>query len=437
MSKPVFTVIGILALLAVGTAGAVVFLLMFKRPLTVAPITATRAAAETRPPLSYDPVPVGFPITGHPMITQLTIADLDQDGLQDILVCDAAANRIGWIRQSPRGVFTEQFIGEPVQGPAHISVCDFNGTGRPDLLVASMGQILPNNDRIGKIIVMENLGDGQFRNHVIAENIARVTDVRGADLAGHGRMDLVVGQYGYTEGELRWMENLGDWKFRPHVLLNLAGTIMTPVADFDHDGKNDFAALLSQDTSQVYGQVHLFRNLGNGEFRDKILWQTTNLDYGSSGLNVGDLNGDGRPDLIVSNGDGFNSAFAAPAPWHGLQWLENRGDGNFAFHRIGDSLGCYSPVAADLRHRGDGHLDLVSVSAFNNSLNTSSISLTAWLNDGHENFTAVPLAHSPTWLVALAVGDLDGNGIPVLVTGGFHVYPPYSQMSRVTLWRRR
>jgi hypothetical protein len=264
-----------------------------------------------------------------------------------------------------------------------------------------------------------------------------VTDVRGADLAGHGRMDLVVGQFGYTQGEMRWMENLGDWRFVPHPLLDLAGTIMTPTADFDQDGKTDFAALLSQDTSQVYGQVHLFRNLGHGEFRDTTLWQTTNLDYGSSGMAEGDVNGDGRPDLIVSNGDGFNSAFAAPAPWHGLQWLENQGDGRFVFHRIGNSLGCYSPVAADLRGRHDGHLDLVSVSAFNNSLNASSVAMTAWLNDGHENFTPVILAHQPTWMVTLAAGDLDGNGIPVLVTGGFHAYPPYTQMSRVTLWRRR
>jgi hypothetical protein len=426
----------VLALVVIATLGITLGLLLLKSP-PPGPAVATAATAPPRPGLSYEWEPIGFPITGHPLITHVAVADLDQDGLQDVLVCDAGANRIGWIRQSPRGVFTEQFIGDPIAGPAHVSVCDFNGTGRLDVLVASMGQILPNNDRIGKIIVMENLGAGRFRNHVVAENVARVTDVRGADLAGHGRMDLVVGQFGYTQGELGWVENLGDWKFLPHRLLDLPGTIMTPVADFDGDGKLDFAALLSQDTSQVYGQVHLFRNLGHGEFSDQKLWQTTNLDYGSSGMNTGDVNGDGRPDLIVSNGDGFNSAFSAPAPWHGLQWLENQGEGRFAYHRIGDSLGCYSPVAADLRGLRNGHLDIVSVSAFNNSLNASSIALTAWLNDGKENFTPVVLAHQPTWMVTLAAGDLDGNGIPVLVTGGFHAYPPFTQMSRVTLWRRR
>jgi hypothetical protein len=40
-------------------------------------------------------------------------------------------------------------------------------------------------------------------------------------------------------------------------------------------------------------------------------------------------------------------------------------------------------------------------------------------------------------LVTAAVGDLDGNGIPVIVTGGFHAYAPFDNMSSVTLWRRR
>jgi hypothetical protein len=35
------------------------------------------------------------------------------------------------------------------------------------------------------------------------------------------------------------------------------------------------------------------------------------------------------------------------------------------------------------------------------------------------------------------VGDLDGNGVPVIVTGGFHAYPPFDDMSVITLWRRK
>ena len=57
------------------------------------------------------PTAVGFPVEGHPLIASVTLVDLDQDGLQDILVCDMLANRIGWIRQGPPGVYNEQWVG--------------------------------------------------------------------------------------------------------------------------------------------------------------------------------------------------------------------------------------------------------------------------------------------------------------------------------------
>jgi hypothetical protein len=82
-------------------------------------------------------------------------------------------------------------------------------------------------------------------------------------------------------------------------------------------------------------------------------------------------------------------------------------------------------------------MDIVTVSAFNHVIDPASVWMTAWLNDGHQQFTPVALAHDPTRLITVAAGDLDGNGIPVLVTGAFHAYPPYTHMSRVTLWRRR
>lgn len=418
------------AVLASGALGLLGYLLK-TRLETVSNEPAEHKSEATIPALAYEPQPIGLPVEGNPVITHVAIADLDQDGLQDVLVCDASSSRVSWIRQYPRGVFVEQQVGGTVAGPAHVAVCDINGDGLLDLLVASMGIVLPNNDRLGRVVIMENLGPAGFRQRVLSEHIARVTDVRGADLNHDGRVDLVVGQFGYTQGEIRWMENLGNWEFRSHLLLDKPGTIMTPVADYDGDGHLDFAALVSQEAEEV----HLFRNSGDGTFADRILWKGKDDSWSSSGLDVADVNQDGRPDLIYSNGDGFNTGFSGPAPWHGLQWLENRGHGEFVYHRIGDMPGCYSPVCVDLN--GDGLNDIVAVSAFNQTNDPSSVWMTAWLNDGHENFTAVPLAYEPTRLITVAAGDLDGTGVPVLVTGGFHAYPPYTYMSRVTLWRRK
>jgi len=395
---------------------------------TLAPLTAQQAHLE------YVPTPIGAGLgeIDRPIVTHLAIVDLDGDGLPDVLYCDARKNTVRWIRQAPRGVYTEQIIGEDIPAPAHVATADVNGTGRLDVLVASMGQITPNNDRIGSVVVLENLDNRHFHKRVLLDHVARVTDVRGANLTARAdhRLDLVVGQFGYAQGETRWMENKGDWSFASHIVNTQSGCIHTPVADFDGDGLPDFAALISQE----WEEVHWFRNLGHGQFQDSIAWGSANEDYGSSGLAVADVNRDGKPDLIYTNGDGFDYSVSGSRPWHGIQWLENRGNGYFKFHRVGDLPGAYSPCAADLN--GDGFIDLVAVSGFADWSNPATVTLMAWLNDGHENFTPVAIAHEPIMMVAAAVGDLDGNGVPVIVTGGFHALPPYERMSNITLWRK-
>ncbi len=108
------------------------------------------------------------------------------------------------------------------------------------------------------------------------------------------------------------MENLGNWNPRSYALLDQPGTITVPPADYDGDGQIDIAALVSQDSEAV----HLFRNLGGGEFRDLVLWRSKDESWGSSGLDVADMNRDGLPDLIYSNGDGFDVGVTKPAVWH-------------------------------------------------------------------------------------------------------------------------
>jgi hypothetical protein len=391
--------------------------------------------ARTVSALEFTPTALGTPASefGRPMVTNVQIVDLDRDGLTDVLYCEGRKNTVRWIRQFPRGTFNEQIIGENIPGPAHVEAADLNGSGRLDVLVASMGQILPNNDRIGAVIVLENVDNREFRRHVLLENTARVTDVRAINLHGHTdrRLDLVVAQFGGVQGETRVMKNEGAWEFSSRVVNVLSGSVNVPVADFSGDGAPDFAALISQE----WEEVHLFENLRNSQLQDTVVWGSTNEDFGSSGLAVADVNRDGKPDLIYTNGDGFDYAMQTPRPWHGFQWLENRGNGAFKFYRVGDMPGAYSPVAADLN--GDGTVDLLAVSCLANWADPKAVSLMAWLNDGRENFTPVVLARRPIQLVTAAVGDLDGDNIPEIVTGGFHALPPFEETSNITLWRRK
>lgn len=382
-------------------------------------------------PIGYDsfiPRSIGYPAEGRPWITDLLIADLDGDGLKDIIVCDGRRNRISWIRQTSKGVFSEQDIGETVLGPAHVEVADLDGDGHLDVLVASMGVIPPSNEKVGSVVVLMNDGTNHFSNKVILDKISRVTYVNAADLNKDGRLDLVVGAFGYVEGEIRWLENKGKGEFQSHPLLDLPGTIHAPIADLDGDGNPDIVALVSQDSEEVHG----FFGDGAGHFRDAVLYGSTNKDFGSSGLSIADVNRDGRPDIVYSNGDGFDYATPGSRPWHGVQWLENRGAGQFTYHRVGDFAGAYSPFVVDVD--GDGNNDILVCSGFNDWKNPEAVSLICFQNDGHNQFIPRPLAHVPTHLIVVKAADLYNDGRIELVTGAFMFYPPYDHPSRVTLW---
>ncbi len=377
---------------------------------------------------------VGEPVDDHPWIAHVEAVDLDRDGLMDIVACDARRNEVDWIRQVAPGQFREIVLARDIPAPVHTAAVDFRGTGHLDLLVASMGEIFPNNDRIGSVIILENDGHEHFAKRVVADHIARVTDVEAGDFNGDGRPDLAVGQFGYDQGEIQWMENLGDGRFRSHPLLDLSGTINVCVADLCGRGAQDIAAVVSQQWEEIY----LFENDGHGDFTSKILWGSTNEDYGSSGISLCDLNRDGRPDILYTNGDGFGPAVeAGPRPWHGVQWLENLGAGNFRYHRICDLPGAYSPIGVDLD--GDGAMDIVVTSAFAETWNPAShppASLVWLRNDGRGHFTPHVLAYAPKDLITAAAAIFDGNGPPTIVTGGFVIDPPFANMGRVMLWRR-
>ena len=64
-----------------------------------------------------------------------------------------------------------------------------------------------------------------------------------------------------------------------------------------------------------------------------MLWGSTHPDFGSSWLSLADLDRDGDPDLLYANGDAFEYAPPNSRPWQGIQWLENRGNLTFEFHR--------------------------------------------------------------------------------------------------------
>lgn len=385
-------------------------------------------APDSLPAPAYAPSPIGNLREGEAWITDLCIADLDGDGQLDVVAADGRLHRISALYGLGGLSFEEQALNEQTAGPAHVEACDIDQDGDLDLLVACMGIIFPSNQQIGSIEILEQTAPRTFERRVIASQIARVTDLQAGDLDGDGDLDLVVGQFGYEQGEVRWLENKGNWQFDSHPLLALPGAIHTPIADLDGDGHLDIVALISQQ----WEEVHCFTGNGQGSFQNQVLFASSNQDYGSSGLSLADLDADGDLDILYTNGDGFDYARPGPRPHHGLQVLYNE-NGRFRYQRIADFPGAFSPHAVDLN--ADGRLDLLVTSCFNHWEN-KPISLAAYLAQPDGSYQLHPLARSPTHLVVVDSADFDGDGTPELVTGTFQAYPPFENLSRITLWTR-
>ncbi|MBT3481469.1 MAG: VCBS repeat-containing protein [Opitutales bacterium] len=374
--------------------------------------------------------PIGNDFDDVPWVAHVRALDLNEDGLMDVIGCEAKDDQVIWLKQNDKGHFEEILLASDMQAPVHAEVYDLDEDGDLDILVSCMNIVFPNNDKIGALIALENDGLENFRKRIILEGVERVNDARAHDMDGDGDLDLVVGQFGYDQGEVRWMKKIGPWKYASQSLIHLSGLINVCVSDFNNDGHPDIAAQFSQQ----WEEIHLFENDGKGNFTDKIIWGSTNHDYASSGMTEADLNQDGLPDLVFTNGDGFGPTLKpGPRPWHGIQWLENMGDGSFKYSRIGDLAGAYSPVVKDVDQ--DGDQDILSVSGFNDWENPKADSLVWFRNDEDRGFTKVTLAHEPIQLLSIDFADFDGDGTGEIISGCFPSYPPYDRLSRFTIWK--
>jgi hypothetical protein len=375
-----------------------------------------------------DPKQIGHGFTEPPLISHLQVTDLDEDSLLDVLVCDAKSNSINWIRQYPQGTYTESVLSVELIAPAHVQAMDFDNDGDKDLMVAVLGMLFPNNDKIGSVVVLENDGKCVFRKHVLIEKIARVSDLRAGDLDNDGDMDLAVAQFGYDDGETRWMENLGNWKFESHILQNLSGPVNVEILDIDKDNDMDIISLVSQEWEEIYCYI----NDGKGVFKPHLLFGSSNQDFGSSGIYISDTDLDGDDDILYTNGDAFDYIPPQGRPWHGVQWFENKGSLIFEYHRICTFTGAYNARPYDIDD--DGDIDLFAVSAFNLWDKPESQSFIWIENTGNMQFIRHDITNNPTHIITLELGDFNRDGLMDMVSGNMHTYPPYDRMNRITLW---
>ncbi len=426
ISRPGLTtwLIGIAVVVPLGFGAALAWL-----PRPTVPVTASPVSHFPPAELSFDCQPLQREPGFRPQITAVRIVDLDGDGQPEILASDARLNRVFCYRREG-GNWRETPLGDEVNAPAGLAIADLDGDGDRDVLVAVLGSVYPSDERIGQVVWLENRG-GTFVNHLLLDDVRRVSDVQAGDLDGDGDLDLAVAVFGYHHGEVLWLENRGGGRFRDHLLLATQGPSHVPVADLDGDGDLDLAVLVSQDHEEVWA----FENRGRGEFAPRRLHHFTNFDLGSASLTVADLNRDGKLDLVLAAGDNLEINHHYPQPWHGVLWLRNFGGWTFVAGQVGAVGGVYAAAVVDLD--GDGDNDVVAGCMFNDWRTPGSASLVLLENDGQEHFTAKRLADRPIHLAVLAAGDLNGDGRPDLVAGSLFLHDPPDRAGRVTLWSSR
>ncbi len=131
------------------------------------------------------------------------------------------------------------------------------------------------------------------------------------------------------------------------------GAVHVPPVDLNGDGHLDFVALISQD----HEVVEAFLNDGSGNFNHEVIWAAPDPAYGSSGIQLVDLDKDGDLDVLYTNGDSFDRG---PKPHHSVQWLENQGSFPYKHHHLCEMPGVLNAKAGDFD--GDGDLDIVAAS---------------------------------------------------------------------------
>jgi FG-GAP-like repeat len=355
-------------------------------------------------------------------VSNVNLVHLFDERRLDVLVCDMRHGQVLVLQPYlAQPAWRLLYSCGPDQGfhPCHAEVVDLDGDGVKDLLIANLGNATPTDAACGSVIWLRGLGNGAFEPHVLLQGVGRVADVQAADFRGCGKLDLVVAAFGWRHsGEILYLENqTGDWsrpRFLPRVLDDRHGAIHVPIADINGDGKPDFVALISQEHETIVA----FVNEGGG-FRKETIYTAPHPAYGSSGIQLVDLNNDGRPDVLYTNGDTLDPPYLLKA-YHGVQWLENQGLFPFTHHPLTPMYGVMRAVAADLTGSGKNAIAAVGflpAEAFPDRQKLQLDSVILLEQTAPRRFTRHSLETVHCDHFTCAAGDIYGDGRQELVVG--------------------
>jgi hypothetical protein len=285
------------------------------------------------------PLPVEPDVTGFIGASYLTIADIDGDGINEIVATSGVGPDSDIFTQNGevalftwdgvnKGDWTQTILNNTFAFPNETYVRDMNGDGYLDIVVTD--EFLANV--VGGIYYLENMGgditDPQnwVKRQVYVDTTSTSKSyhrVEFVDFDGDGHEDIVTMNMSPWAG---WLKNNGDGTFTPHTI-GTGGGFLFAVFDVNDDGYPDIIAPQLSITTGLFSCVVLGNPDGSDPLGDSLvwfenpgpdalaadpdlLWNRYTIDNWYSSVNplgkafetvMADIDGDGTSELVVSN----------------------------------------------------------------------------------------------------------------------------------------
>jgi hypothetical protein len=325
-------------------------------------------------------------------------ADVNGDRKIDLVSVNYGSNSLTILTNNGNGNFGSNATVAVGGGPVFAVLADVNGDGSPDLVCA--------NELTNTLTVLTNNGCGVFGSNATLKVGFGPGSVVVMDVNGDGKPDLVSANEGVSPNYTNTLTVLtnneaGVFGFNATLTSGVYGVSFphyVTTADVNGDGKPDLIVANYFIASGSAGTLTVLTNNGVGGFGSNA---TLNVGNGPWSVIAADINSDGKTDLIS-----VNHASST------LTVLTNNGAGSFGFNATLNVISYpYAVVAVDLR--GSGNLDLVCVS---DNRGLAGKTLTIFTNNGTGVFglnETLVAGSIPTWIVS---ADVNNDGLPDLIT---------------------